>query len=208
LYPLFDFSAEEAAAVIDMIDSVAEQHKEKTGSRLFFAADEFYLKAKRPIPPADYYEGYPQIENGVGMLRSFFEEFGIASEDAEELSSLGSPRRVSVATGVAAYDTVLKMAKAAESLSDKLEVSVICIKNRFFGESITVSGLLTGKDISEQLRGLDLGDELLIPKNALRAEEMDFLCGMKLSELSEILSVPIRPIGEDGFEFFDALFGR
>lgn len=208
LYPLTDFSAAEAGAVIDMIDAFAEEHKARFGSRLFFAADELYLKAGRELPPAEYYEGYPQLENGVGMLRSFSEDFGIAEEDAREyLKRGGTRRRVTVATGAAAYPFIEKLARRAEALFPSLSVSVVKIINRFFGESITVSGLLTGRDILDQLSGRDLGDEVLIPSNALRYPEEDFLCGMKLSELSEALALPVRPSGADGFEFLDALLG-
>lgn len=208
LYPLTDFSAAEAGAVIDMIDAFAEEHRARFGSRLFFAADEFYLKAGKELPPAEYYEGYPQLENGVGMLRSFSEDFGIAEEDAREYLKRGiARRRVTVATGAAAYPFIEKLARRAEALFPSLSVSVVKIINRFFGESITVSGLLTGRDILDQLSGRDLGDEVLIPSNALRYPEEDFLCGMKLSELSEALALPVRPSGADGFEFLDALLG-
>ena len=88
LFPLTDFTSEEASEIIDMINSVGETHKKKYGTRVFYAADEFYLKAGRPIPDADYYEDYPQIENGVGMLRSFSDEFGMALEDVAEFESL------------------------------------------------------------------------------------------------------------------------
>ena len=208
LYPLTDFTAEEAAAVIDMIDSVASEQLEKYGSRQFFAADEFYLKAKRPLPTTEYYEDYPQIENGVGMLRSFSDEFGMAVEDVEFLlSGVERDRKVTVVTGVAAYDMLLRSAEKLMSLCPGLTVNVVKIINHFFGESITVSGLLTGKDIYTQLEGVDLGDELLIPASALRAEDEDFLCGMTLRELSDRLNVKIRPVSGDGYEFAEAVFG-
>ena len=208
LYPLADFSSDEAGRVIDMIDSFAEKMLLENGSRMFFAADEFYLKAKRSIPDAEYYEDYPQIENGVGMIRSFTDEFSFASEDVSELvSALASKRRVAVATGAASYSMICDMAKRAESISDKLKVDVYKIKNEFFGESITVSGLLTGKDILNQLKGKLSCDELIIPGNALRYPEMDFLCGMTLSELSSGLGVKVFASGSDGYEFMEALFG-
>jgi putative radical SAM enzyme (TIGR03279 family) len=208
LYPLADFTAEEASAVIDMIDSVANEQLEKFGSRQFFAADEFYLKSARPIPNTEYYEDYPQIENGVGMLRSFSDEFGMAAEDIEDLiSRFSGERSVTVVTGVAAYDTLSAATDKLMALCPGLKVNVVKIINKFFGESITVAGLLTGKDISEQLSGLELGDEVLIPSAALRAEEEDFLCGMTLGELSDKLSVKVTPVGSDGYAFAEALFG-
>lgn len=208
LYPLADFTPEEAAAVIDMVDSVAKEQLEKHGSRQFFAADEFYLKSSRPIPDAEYYEDYPQIENGVGLLRSFSDEFGMAVEDIEDMiSSLNGERTVTVATGVAAYGMLSQFADKLMALCPHLKINVVKIINRFFGESITVAGLLTGKDIYEQLEGVELGDGLLIPEAALRAEERDFLCGMTLSELEDKLSVKITPVGNDGYAFAEAVFG-
>ena len=208
LYPLTDFTPEEAGAVIDMIDSVAELQLEKYGSRQFFAADEFYLKSGRPLPDAEYYEDYPQIENGVGMLRSFSDEFGMALEDVEYmLSSVKEQRSVTVATGVAAYDMLSAFADKIQKLCPMLKVNVVKIINKFFGESITVSGLLTGKDIYEQLVGVELGDELLIPESALRAQDLDFLCGMTLNELQDKLGVKVTPVGNDGYGFAEAVFG-
>ena len=208
LYPLTDFTPEEAAAVIDMIDTVANEQLEKYGSRQFFAADEFYLKSGRPLPPAEYYEDYPQIENGVGMLRSFSDEFGMAVEDVEDMiSAFSGDRTVTVVTGVAAYDMLSSAADKLMALCPGLKVNVVKIINKFFGESITVAGLLTGKDICDQLEGVELGDELLVPSAALRADDEDFLCGMTLKELSHRLGVKATPVGNDGYGFAEAVFG-
>ena len=208
LYPLTDFTPEEASAVIDMIDTVANEQLKKHGSRQFFAADEFYLKAGRPLPPTEYYEDYPQIENGVGLLRSFSDEFGMAVEDIEYLrEDFTGPRAVTVATGAASYDMISAFADKLSSLCDGLTVNVVKIINRFFGESITVSGLLTGKDIYSQLKDVELGDELIVPASAIRAMDEDFLCGMTLSELSDKLGVKVTPVDNDGYGFAEALLG-
>ena len=209
LYPLSDFSAEEAGRVIDMIDEFALGFKAKNGTRLIYAADEFYLKAGREIPENEYYEEYSQLENGVGMIRSFLDEFKCGREDVIELAAdVVKKRRVSVATGVAAYPMICNSAQSIMTLTDKVEIFPYEIKNRFFGESITVSGLLTGKDISEQLTGKELGEVLLIPRNALRQGEDVFLCGMTVDELSHKLGVKIRICENDGFDFIDAIFGK
>ena len=208
LYPLADFTPEEAAAVIDMIDTVANEQLEKYGSRQFFAADEFYLKSGRHLPPAEYYEDYPQIENGVGMLRSFSDEFGMAVEDVEDMiSAFSGERTVTVVTGVAAYDMLSSAADKLMALCTGLKVNVVKIINKFFGETITVAGLLTGKDICDQLEGVELGDELLVPAAALRADDEDFLCGMTLKELSHRLGVKATPVDNDGYGFAEAVFG-
>ena len=209
LYPLTDFTAEEAACVIDMIDSVGEKHKEKHGTRLFYAADEFYLKAGREIPEADYYEDYSQLENGVGMLRSFRDEFGMAIEDAEDiLKDKDVERNVSVVTGVAAYPMIERQISRLKQICPNLTVNIYQIINNFFGESITVSGLLTGKDMYDQLKDKPLGGELLIPQNCLRHGEDVFLCGMTVSELSKKLNVPVKATGSDGYELCEAVLGR
>ncbi len=209
LYPLTDFSAEEAGAVIDMINSFGEEHKKQHGTRLFYAADEFYLKAGRPIPNADYYEEYSQIENGVGMIRSFSDESGMAVEDIEDLKTrIKGERTVSLVTGVASYEFVKSISDRLESICPGLKINVYKIINNFFGEGVTVSGLLTGRDIAEQLSGCSLGDELLIPENSLRRGEDVFLCGMTVCELSKKLGVPVRTSGCDGYEFVESLIGK
>ena len=209
LYPLTDFTAEEAGRIIDMINSVGEAHKDKHGTRLFYAADEFYLKAGREIPDADYYEDYSQIENGVGMLRSCQDEFNMAIEDVIDLlEDKDTERTLSLVTGVAAYPMIERQIDRLKCICPNLSVNIYKIVNNFFGESITVSGLLTGKDMYEQLKDKPLGEELLIPQNCLRHGEEVFLCGMTVQELSEKLGVPVRASGNDGYELCEAVLGR
>ena len=208
LYLLQDFSAKEAATVIDIIDAFGKKYKKKFGTRLIYAADEFYLKAGRPIPKAEYYEDYSQLDNGVGMIRLFSDEFGfgIDSFTKAELKN-NKKRKISIATGVAAFETISKLVRRVEKMVPWLSVNVYEIKNNFFGESITVSGLLTGTDIIDQLSGKDLGDELLLPQNCLRHGESVFLCGTTVEELSEKLGVRVRICENDGQLFLDALLG-
>ena len=209
LYPLTDFTKNEAGEIIDMINSFGDEHKEKHGTRLFYAADEFYLKAEREIPDADYYEEYPQIENGVGMIRSFSDEFGFALLNAEDISEvLRKKRSVSLVTGVASYPMIKEQVDRLTALCPNLNVNIYEIVNNFFGRSITVSGLLTGRDICEQLEGKPLGEELLIPQNCLRHGENVLLCGMTVGEMSEKLGVPVRASGNDGYELAEAILGE
>ena len=208
LYPLTDFTKEEAGEIIDMINSVGDAHKAKYGTRLFYAADEFYLKAERDIPDADYYEDYPQIENGVGMIRSCSDEFGLALENALDLAEiLNKKRSVSLVTGVASYPMIKEQVGKLCAICPNLNVEIYEIVNDFFGRSITVSGLLTGKDICDQLTGKPLGEELLIPQNCLRHGEDVFLCGMTVGEMSDRLGVPVRCSGNDGYELCEAILG-
>ena len=209
LYPLTDFTKEEAEEIIDMINSFGEEQKKKYGTRIFYAADEFYLKAQREIPNADYYEDYPQIENGVGMLRSCSDEFGMALEDVRDFAvSLDKKRDISLVTGVASYPMIKERVSKLEALCPNLNVNIYKITNNFFGTSITVSGLLTGHDILDQLKDKPLGEELLIPGNCLRHGEDVFLCGMTVEELSSSLGVPVRPTGSDGYCLCEAILGK
>lgn len=208
LYPLESFSAEECADVIKQVTSFGEECLKKYGSRLFYCSDEFYVRAGIPLPSEEFYEDYSQIENGVGMLTSLASEFDFALEDlSEELSEFRAPRAVSVVTGVAAYDHIRGLADKLMSAVEGLDVRVHRVVNRFFGESVTVAGLLTGKDVSEQLLGKDLGDELLFPAVMLRADGDVFLDDMTPEELSARLGVSVKPSKSDGFELVKALLG-
>ena len=208
LYPLEGFTKEESAAVIDQVDRFAKEFEKKNGSRMFFCSDEFYLKAERALPEESYYEGYPQIENGVGMITSLITEFREELEYLDEyLENYKAPRHVSIATGVAAYDTIKAMATELEARIEGLQIDVYKIINNFFGETITVSGLLTGKDISEQLMGKDLGNLLLFPGNALRADGDLFLDDTSPEELSEKLKVSVAPSRDSGEGFICDVLG-
>ena len=184
--------------------------KEKYGQRMFFCADELYLKSGRELPNEDYYEGYPQIENGVGMITSLEGEFYSELDYLDEyLENYSGARHISIATGVAAYDSIKKMAVELEARVEGLKIDVYKIINYFFGESITVAGLLTGKDMSEQLMGKTLGEELIFPCNTLRAGEDIFLDDMTPTMLSEILGVKVSPSAETGDGFIrQALCGE
>ena len=207
LYPLADFTKDEALAIVDAVNTFGDETKRVHGSRMFFAADELYLKAGLPVPDEDYYEGYPQLENGVGMMRSFISECEWALDSAEK-TECAEHRSVGVVTSAASYAMMCEIATRVCTRYPEMSIKVYKIKNKFFGESITVSGLITGRDICEQLSGVEPMDELVIPRNALRHGEETFLCGMTVSELSDRLGVKVS-IGEaDGGAFVDALLGR
>ncbi len=208
LCPLELFSPEECANVIKQVTAFGDKCLETYGSRLFYCSDEFYVRAGLPLPSDEYYEDYSQIENGVGMLTSMENEFDFALEDLEqELFQFQKQRVVSIATGAAAYDHIRGLAEKLMSRVSGLEIRVYRIVNRFFGESVTVAGLLTGKDVSEQLAGKDLGDELLFPAVMLRADGDVFLDDMTPEELSRRLGVPVKPSKNDGYELARALLG-
>ena len=182
-----------------MVEAFGEQCLKESGSRVFFSSDEFYLMGGVSLPPEEFYEGYPQIENGVGMVTSLKTEFGFAFEDLSSVvKEAVLPRRISVATGVAAYPHLRELCGLLENMVAGLHIHVYEIVNRFFGESITVAGLLTGQDMRDQLLGKDLGECLFIPENTLRADGDLFLCGMTPRELSDALGVRVEAAKGDG----------
>ncbi|MBQ8397749.1 MAG: DUF512 domain-containing protein [Clostridia bacterium] len=208
LYPLEPFAPAEAAAVIAQVDAFAAECKAKYDTRLFYCSDEFYLKAGLPLPGDAYYEEYSQIENGVGLLTSLCHEFDFELDYLDDLlPDARLPRTVTIATGEAAYGTLSSLAERIMAAVEGLTVQVIAIHNDFFGDMITVAGLLTGRDLAAQLKGRELGDELLLPSVTLRAEGDLFLCGMTPDELSQTLGVPIRFVKNEGAELIAAMLG-
>lgn len=204
LCPLEPFTPEETAEVIDQVDEFAGECLKKYGSRIFFCSDEMYIRCNREIPDEDYYEGYPQIENGVGMIRSMQSEF---DEELGYLSDydLAKQRRVSIATGSAAFGFIKSLADKLMERVPTLECRVYLIRNDFFGKNITVAGLLTGQDIAAQLSDKELGEKLFIPKVTLKADEPVFLDDMTLEELSEKLGVEVIPTESTGMDFVSKL---
>lgn len=206
LYPLEPFSPEECAAVIGQVSAFGDRCEAELGERIFYASDEFYVKSGTPLPDGAYYGDYTQLENGVGMLSSFGEEFHAMlrtlSEEEKKVR-----RRVSVATGEASYAFLTGLAEELAAVCPGLSCSVFCVKNRFFGGEVTVTGLLTGRDIAEQLAGKDLGETLYLSRTTLRSEGDLFLCGMTPVELSEKLGVAVDFVETDGGAFALKLLG-
>lgn len=206
LYTLEAFSPEECAAVIKQINAYGDWCKREFGTRLFFPSDEFYIKAGLPLPSDEYYEDYSQIENGVGMLTDMRSSVEYELEDITPYADYKS-RTVSIATGYAAYEHICSLAGLIEERFEGVKINVYRIKNNFFGDLITVSGLLTGKDMSEQLADKELGEELFIPSSCLRAEGDVFLDDLSPEELSAKLGVPITPTDSDACDFLSKLLG-
>lgn len=193
LYPLRTYTKEEARAVIETVNSFGDYCRKEYGSRIFTAADEFYLKAEMDIPSEEYYEDYPQLENGVGLIRSVKEDLRYYLADSEPFE-LKKDRRVLAVTGVAAYPTVCELSEMIKEKADRLCVDVLCVKNDFFGETVTVAGLLTATDIEkavkEHIKNTGASyDALIIPDAALKADEDVFLDGVSLTSLSDRLGI-------------------
>lgn len=202
LYHLEPFTPEECAAVIAQVD----RFNESFGERMFFASDEFYVTSGTPLPDDEFYGEYTQIENGVGLLTSFEHEFDFMLSTLDEDECLVH-RSVSIGTGEAAYGFICRLVNKLSEKCPGLDCKVYKIKNKFFGGQVTVSGLLTGVDLAEQLAGLDLGKCLYLPRTSLRAEGDLFLCGMSPEELSGKLGVEIKFTDNDGAEFCESLLG-
>ena len=190
LYEQEPFTKEDAAKVIDQIEGWQKKNLEKYGSRIIYAADEFYLKAEREIPQPENYEDFPQFENGVGMLSLFKSEFYDMLPNIKEQTD--RKRTLSVATGVAAYGLIKEVCDKISEKCENTTINVYCIKNNFFGEMITVAGLLTGHDIIDQLKDKELGEYLVLPDTLLRNGETVLLDDIYLEDIEKALGVPIR----------------
>ncbi len=206
LTPLEGYTKEKAAALLDQVEGFAARCKEKLGTSLIWCSDEFYLKAERPLPDEDYYESFTQLENGVGMLRLLEAEFHAALLLAEPDEG-SRVRPFAIADGVSAAPWLEQLLEAARERCGALPGRVYPIVNHFFGESITVSGLVTGADLIEQLKGKELGERLLIPINMLKHQENVFLDDVTLEAAEAALGVPIIPVEQDGGALADAIFG-
>lgn len=206
LCPLRPFTRETAARVVRQIERFGEESLRRHGVRLAFASDEFYLQAEIPIPDADFYGEFQQLENGVGMEALFVREFRAAL--AAGPTPPPSPRRISAATGMLAYPLIAKLAGEAQKAVAQLDCRVYAIHNDFFGPGVTVAGLITGRDLIAQLRGRELGSELLIPSSMLRQEGDCFLDDLTPADVERELHVRLRVVETDGGVFLDALAGE
>lgn len=205
LYPLEAFDKDDAEKVIAIIEKWQKIMKERYGVHFIHGGDEWYILAEMAIPDADRYDGYPQYENGVGMLRLLHDE---VETFLESLEGDRRKRRLSIATGCLACDFLEKYIIMIRKKFPEIDVTVYPIRNDFFGKSITVSGLVTGQDIVKQLKGKDLGETLLIPCNMLRMGENVFLDDLSLTDLEEELSLPLTVVDEDGESFVRCIIGE
>ena len=206
LYPLRPYTREEADALIRQVEDFAEAHRARTGTRLVWCSDEFYLLAGRELPPEEYFEEFTQLDNGVGMLTLLSREFarGLDLMEPEEMED-ATP--FAIATGVSAAPFLEQLVARAQEKCGAIRGTVYPIRNDFFGHTITVAGLVTGGDLIAQLRGRDLGQRLLIPANMLRAGERVFLDDVSLDDVERELGVPVIPVAQDGFDLLDAVCG-
>lgn len=216
LYPLEPFEKEDAKKVLELIHGYQKLCFEKYGIHFVHASDEWYILAEEELPEEERYDGYLQLENGVGMLRllleEFHEELGKRREEQAEAAgkaeSTSVTRELSMATGLLAYPYIQRMTKELAAVYPDIKMHLYPIRNDFFGERITVSGLLTGQDILAQLAGKELGERLLLPQNVLRSGEEVFLDDLTLTELEKALQVPVNIVKSSGCDFIREIVGK
>ena len=199
-----------ALRAIKRVDRIGEACLTRRGTRVVYCADEMYIKAEAELPPYEYYEDYPQLENGVGMMRLFISEF------MDELKNSGLPERepavgrgnaFSVITGTAAAGYLEKLLMTALEKYGTIQGNIYPVHNEFFGRGVSVSGLITGRDIVAQVKRRDVGARILIPMNMLKRGEDVFLDDMTVAELSRELCAPVRVVQQNGADFLRALLG-
>jgi len=199
----------QARKIIRIVKHFNDLCVKSRGGGVFFCADELYMKAGYKLPADECYEGYPQLENGVGMMRLLITEFedALAEFGEHDLECGSQGMAFSAATGVLAEKYLTNLLKSVSAKHVRMGENVYGIRNDFFGESVTVSGLVTGGDLISQLKGRELGLRLLIPRNMLRHGDEVFLDDVTVSDVSDALGVPIRIVEQDGADLLRAFLG-
>lgn len=205
LYPLEPFTKEDACKVLDLIHSWQEKLLKEYGTHFIHAGDEWYILAERPMPEETTYDGYLQLENGVGMVRLLKEE---VDAYLKKLPGDDRKRRVTIATGELAAPYLREHVASIRGKYPNVEVQVITVKNEFFGGKITVAGLLTGQDLVKQLKGKDLGEELLLTTNMLKSDEPVFLDDMTVEQLQTALQIKVSIVESSGNDFVNCILNE
>ncbi len=199
------FNKESSLSVVKQVEAHQKRIYEKHGTRFVYLSDEFYLNAGLPVPTADEYEGFPQIENGVGLIASMTEEF----DDAiKRIPKASFSRNIAIATGELVAPYIKELAEKIMDKTSGIKIEVFPVKNEFFGGGVSVAGLVTASDIIATMNGKAGFDELLIADSMLRDGEDIFLDNITLDELEERLSLKVTPVPNDGYAFIEAVIGR
>lgn len=201
LQHLEPFSRDEARKVVEQITGWQKYYKKKYGSNIVFASDEWFLTAELPIPEGDHYEGFPQIENGVGMIRSYVDDF----EEAFQKDWSVHSGKMTFISGRLFSPVLTELSKKIMAKYPQIDMQVIPIRNDYFGELITVAGLVTGTDIINQLKDRDLGDYLVMPSSMLRAGESVLLDDLTVADLEKALQIKIRIVKSTGISLLEVL---
>lgn len=205
LFPLVEYTKETAKETLELIESYGDKFIQKYGKRIVFASDEFFLKAGREIPEADYYEDFDQLDNGVGMMSLLRDEIMYAVEYEEDVLE---DINITLACGTGVAEFMQSLMNKITAKFNNVRINVVGIKNNFFGGGINVSGLVTGQDLIAQLSDKNLGDRLLIPSVMLRREGDIFLDDVSLEDVEKTLNVPVIPVANNGDELLRAILGQ
>ena len=204
-YPLKSFDAESAGRVVDQVEQYQIRQRVKDGRTFIYLSDEFYLLSGRPLPPAEYYDGFPQLDNGIGLARSFIEDFKLAAEEAqqEEREADGKPVKLAVVSGTSIAPLLKRLADSLQLAN--VEITMVPVVNNHFGSTVNVSGLLTAHDMLASLKGIDKQvDGILIPESALRTGDNIFLDDVSLDDFCQSLSCRVETVA-GGNDFYTAL---
>lgn len=204
LYPLEPFTKEDAREVLSVIHRWQEKIYQEHGIHMIHAGDEWYVLAEEEVPEEARYDGYLQLENGVGMMRLLFNE---VQEALSAVTGDGRQREISLATGRLMYPYIGKILEEIRKKFPNITTHLYAIRNDFFGERITVSGLITGQDLTGQLKGQPLGERLLLPCNMLKIGEPVFLDDFTLEEVENSLQVKTDIVKSSGQDLLDAVIG-
>ena len=188
---------------MDIAEEFGRENLRRFGTRRFFCADELFLRAGRALPEDDYYEGYRQLENGVGMLRSLE---GDLLRAMELMDDAPVPSPFTIATGRAAEAFMRHLLTLVQQRFPQVQGKVVGVDNDFFGHTIDVAGLLTGQDLAVQLKAHKPLGRVLIPLHMLRHAEDVFLDDWTVPQLSQALEAPVQVVGIDGFDLCDSIF--
>ncbi|MBQ8057798.1 MAG: DUF512 domain-containing protein, partial [Ruminococcus sp.] len=206
LAPLIPFDKEKALETVKIIEDFSAECMKKHGRHIAFASDELYIKAGLPIPPYEHYEDFPALENGVGLIALLKDELEWAVEEYEGNTSIS--RNVTIACGTSVAPFMREMMDKVESKFLNVKVNVLPIKNEFFGGGVNVSGLIVGRDLINQLKDKDLGDEILISSSMLRYENDLFLDDTSVDDVQNTLNIKLTPVNNNGEKLLCAVLGK
>lgn len=203
LYPLVPYNKETAGQTIDIIEKMGDECVKKHGRRIFFPGDEFYLLAEREIPSPEFYEDFSALEDGIGMIAYLTDDVGWKLEELDADESLCN--KVTIACGEGVFPYMKRIMSMINEKFPNITINTRAIKNNFFGGGVNVSGLVTGGDLIDQLRGDDLGDRLVIPSSMLRFENDLFLDDVSTDDVERELGVTLVPVNNNGNDLVEAV---
>lgn len=203
LYPLVPYNKETAGQTIDIIEKMGDECVKKHGRRIFFPGDEFYLLAEREIPSPEFYEDFSALEDGIGMIAYLTDDVGWKLEELDADESLC--HKVTIACGEGVFPYMKRIMSMINEKFPNITINTRAIKNNFFGGGVNVSGLVTGGDLIDQLRGDDIGDRIIIPSSMLRFENDLFLDDVSTDDVERELGVTLVPVNNNGNDLVEAV---